>query len=102
MQFLYKVSRIEPAVLDLYEKLEKNFGSYHLLDVEAGRGSNLLEHLAAFAKQDFLLPVALAKNHTRNSRPPPTFFQPLDTDRNPMRHFLLRPTNNVLPDSTPC
>src|SRR5450755_4178585 len=78
IQFFHEVSRIAPAGFDFDEEFEKDFGPDHLLDVEACVGSNLLEHLAAFAEQDGFLAVAFAKNHSGNSRHPRTLFELLD------------------------
>src|SRR5208282_1048510 len=88
VQFFHETSRIAPARLDLDEKFEKDFGAYHLLDVEAGRGSNLLEHLATFAEQDGFLSVTFAINHRSNSRQPRTLFKLLDQNRDRVRHFF--------------
>jgi hypothetical protein len=50
VQFFDKVSRIAPSRLDLDEEFEKHLCPHHLLYIEPGRGSNLLQHLAAFAQ----------------------------------------------------
>src|SRR6266853_1447870 len=98
VEFFNKISGIAPARLDLNEKLEKNFRPDHFLDVEASCRSNLLEHLAPFAEQDGLLPVAFAKNHGRNSRQPGTLLELFNQDGHRMRHLLVRLHEYVLPD----
>src|ERR1039457_4188079 len=98
IQLFHKASRIAPAGLDLDKELEKNFGPYHLLDIEAVCGSNLLEHLSAFAEQDGLLPVALAINHSGNPHQPRTLLELLDQHRDRVRHLFMRLHQNMLAD----
>src|ERR1019366_1631412 len=90
IQLFHKAARIAPACFDLDKELEKNFGPYHLFDVEAGCGSNLLEHLSAFAEQDGLLPVAFAINHSGNPHQPRTLFKLFDQHRDRVRHLFMR------------
>src|ERR1700687_4702467 len=98
IQFFHKGSRVAPASLDLDEEFEKHFGAYHLLDVEAGGGSDLLEHLAAFAEQDGFLAVAFAVNHSGNPGQPWILFELLDQDRNRVWHLFVRLHKNMLAD----
>src|SRR6266403_1963058 len=102
VEFFHEASRIAPASFYLDEKFEKNLGSYHFLDVETGRGSDLLEHLAAFAEQNGFLAVALAVNHSGNPRQPWTLFELFDQDRDRMRHFFMRLHQNMLADQFCC
>src|SRR5208337_3848251 len=102
IEFFHKGSRVAPAGLDLDEEFEKDFGSYHFFDVEAGRGSDLLEHLAAFAQQDGLLAVAFAINHSRDPGQARTLFKLLDQNGDGVRHFFMGVHENVLADQLRC
>ena len=98
IQFFHEASRVAPAGFDLDEEFEKNLGAYHLLDVKTGGGSDLLEHLAAFAEQDGFLAVAFAINHGGNPGQARTLFELLDQNRDRVRHLFMRLHQNMFAD----
>src|SRR5580700_4014390 len=98
IQFLDKAARIPPARFDLHEEFEKNLAPHHLLDIEPGRASNLLEHLAALAEQNGFLPVALAKNRSRDPRQPRALFKLFNQHGDGVRNLFMRLHENMLAD----
>src|SRR5580698_6209596 len=68
IEFIDEPARLPPARFDFDVKLEIDFSPYHPLDLDPRGGADFLQHLAAFAHQDALLPFALAVNDRGNAR----------------------------------
>src|SRR5215467_11164315 len=81
IEFLDKPARIAPSRLGFDKKLQEQLRSQRALDLHARRGSDLLEHLAAFSHQDPLLPSAFAVDGGGDAGKPFALFEAVHQNR---------------------
>src|SRR5262249_15255721 len=98
VEFVYKLPRVAPTGLSLDIQFEEHPGSQHAFDLDAGRGSNLLQHLTTFADQNPLLPIALAIDSRSNPRQPLSFLKTVDDDGGRVGNLLARVQQHLLAD----
>src|SRR5689334_3133662 len=78
VEFFDESSRIAPVGLRFDIEFEKDFCSEHAFNLYAGSGTDLFQHLSAFADEDSLLPPALAVDGCGNAGETLPFFEVID------------------------
>src|SRR5580704_5361421 len=89
VEFFDKAVRFAPVRLNLDVKLEKHFRLQPPLDLQAGRGTNPLQHLSPFSNQDAFLAFALAVNRGGNARYLGPLLDTVNHDSSGVWKFLL-------------